>query len=303
MRQILVILYGCFQVAAHATCFPVAGAQILGSDLARANALFELVSLDQVIGFAPVPGAQRSLTAGDLMRIAIRFHVIGIEQASLAGICFERAVESIDPARIRTAMAGTLGLAEEQIEIADFSHFRTPRGEVEFLRSGLVPAAVNTPDAPAFWRGRVTYDHGRSMAIWAKVKVKVESLIVTAGANIGPGQIIQPDQVSAVSTRQFPVASDVFNTVDQVVGKRARRSIAAGTAIRANLVETPREITQGDVVQVSAGSGQAQITFEAHAQTGGRKGDTILLQNPSSGRSFKAIVIDKARVEVRPSGA
>ena len=303
MRWILFLLCGACQWPAHAECFPVPGGQILGSDLALANFLFAAIPPEQVVGLAPVPGAQRSFSAGDLVRIAKRFDVQGIEQASLAGICFERAVESIDPVRLRSAMAATLKMTEDAIEITDFSHFRTPRGEVEFLRSGLVPGPVNAPDAPAFWRGRVLYDHGQSMSIWAKVKVKVETMIVAAAANIGSGQIIQPEQISVVSTKQFPIGSDFFKQTDEVVGKRARRSIASGTAIRASLIEAPREITQGDVVKVFAGSGQAQITFDAHAQTGGRKGDTILLQNPSSGRSFKAVVVDKTRVEVRPSGA
>ncbi|MDQ2944730.1 MAG: flagellar basal body P-ring formation chaperone FlgA, partial [Acidobacteriota bacterium] len=147
------------------------------------------------------------------------------------------------------------------------------------------------------------YDHGRSMAIWAKVKVLVESSVVTAIANISSGRVIESDQVSIVLTKQFPVPSDVLKNVDQVVGKRARRSIQAGSPIRANLLEAPREIGQGDVVQVSVVDGQAQITFQSRAQSGGRKGDTILVQNPSNGRSFKATIIDKAKVEVRPSGA
>ncbi len=304
MRLSSVLLGACVaHVAAQAACVPLGGEQIRGSDLAAANAVFVSVPSDQAIAFAPVPGTRRILTARDLLGIAKRFDIQGIEPAALAGVCFERTVEPVDPARMRTAMAAVLAITEEQIEITDFSRFRTPAGQMEFLRSGLAPAPVNTLDAPAFWRGRVIYDRGRSMAIWAKVKVLVESSVLTATATITSGQVIQPDQVSVVLTKQFPVPSDVLKNLDQAVGKRARRSIPAGSPIRANLVEAPREIGPGDVVQVSVVDGQAQISFQAKAQAGGRKGDTILVQNPSNGRSFKATIVDKAKVEVRPSGA
>ena len=308
MRLPSVVVWACMayvagHAAAQANCFPVLREQILGSDLAAANAVFAAVPPDQTIAFAPVPGTQRILAARDLLGVAKKFDIQGFEPSTLTNICFERTVEAVDPARMRTAMAVVLAIPEEQIQITDFSHFRTPAGQMEFLRSGLAPAPVNTPEAPAFWRGRVIYDHGRSMAIWAKIKVLVESSMVTAIASISSGQLIEPDQVSIVLTKQFPVPSDVLKNVDQAVGKRARRSIPAGSPIRANLLEAPREIGQGDVVQVNVVDGQAQITFQAKAQSGGRKGDTILIQNPSNGRSFKATIIDKAKVEVRPSGA
>ena len=308
MRMTAVLVWACLAYMsrpgqAEADCFPVGREQILGSDLAAANAVFAAVPPDQTIAFAPVPGTQRILAARDLLGIAKKFDIQGVERSALTSICFERTVEAVDPTRMRAAMAAVLAILEEQIEITDFSHFRTPAGQMEFLRSGLVPAPVNSPEVPAFWRGRVIYDHGRSMAIWAKVKVLVETSVVTAIANISSGQVIEPDQVNIVLTKQFPVPLDALKNVDQAVGKRARRSIPAGSHLRANLLEAPREIAQGDAVQVSVVDGQAQITFQAKAQSGGRKGDTILVQNPSNGRSFKATIVDKAKVEVRPSGA
>ncbi|MDQ2950076.1 MAG: hypothetical protein M3Y27_29755, partial [Acidobacteriota bacterium] len=183
MRLPSVVLWACLAyvpgyAAAEANCFPVGREQILGSDLAAANAVFAGVPPDQTIAFAPVPGTQRILAARDLLGVAKKFDIQGIEPSALTSLCFQRTVEAVDPARMRTAMAAVLEIPEEQIEITDFSHFRTPAGQMEFLRSGLVPAPVNTPDAPAFWRARVIYDHGRSMAIWAKVKVLVESSVV-----------------------------------------------------------------------------------------------------------------------------
>ncbi|MGI8743257.1 MAG: flagella basal body P-ring formation protein FlgA [Bryobacteraceae bacterium] len=208
-----------------ADCIPISGDHILGRDLASANPALASLPPDQVISFAPAPGIQRVLSSRELERIA------GVR---IASICFERSVEPLDPDQMRTAMAAALDISKDQIEILDYSRFRVPKGQMEFARAALQPSGL--------WNGRLGYGQGRSMPVWAKVKV--------------------PPSIG-----------------------------------------NPRVVTAGDVVQVSAVSGQAQITFDAKAQSGGRKGDSILVKNPSNGRTFRATVTDKGKVEVHPSGA
>src|SRR5947209_1590840 len=183
---------------ARTACVTVTGPQILTRDLARVNPIFESLQPDQAILFAPAPGTQRTVSTRELDRIAKRLGIADLDTGSLASVCFERSVELLAPSKIRSAMAATLGIPEEQIEIVDFSRFRVPEGAVEFPRAGLEPPNMSRPDAPAFWRGRVIYDHGRSVTVWAKVKVWIETPVLVTTVAIPSGQVIQADQVNVV---------------------------------------------------------------------------------------------------------
>lgn len=282
----------------NAACVAVTVDSILAHDLAAANSAFESATPDYVISFAPIPGTQRIFSSHELDIIARKLVIPA--NARFAPICFERLAQRIEPEQMKLAMAAALTVNKDQIEIVDFSRYSMASGRIEFPRSGLATPPLAAPDTPVFWRGHVVFDTGRSAPIWAKVKVLVEVTVIVAAGNINQGQVIQENQVATVIRKQFPFATEFVNSVEQAVGKTARRSIAAGDLLRATLLEQSREIAQGDTVQVSALSGSAQITFEAHAQSGGRKGDSILVQNPSNGRTFRAKVVERGKVEVRP---
>lgn len=297
MRTVAVFLVA---ITVNAACVPVTTDRILARDLAKVDPVFESSTPDQVISFSPLPGAQRTFSARELAIIATRLALP--ESARFAPICFERSTAPVDPEQMKVAMAAALTIDKDQIEILDFSRYSVPAGRVEFPRAGLGIPRPSAPDEPMLWRGHVVYENSRSAPIWAKVKVLVEAHLITATIAIKPGQVIQKDQLATVVRKQFPFTADFVNSREEVIGKTVRRSVAAGDPLRTSMLEQSREIAQGDTVEVSALSGAAQITFEAHAQSGGRKGDSILVQNPSNGRSFRAKVVDKGKVEVRPSG-
>ena len=70
------------------------------------------------------------------------------------------------------------------------------------------------------------------------------------------------------------------------LGKILKRDVVKGQAILGALLEQPKEVIQGETVNVEAVSGQAVINFDSKAQTGGRKGDVILVQIPRMDGAF-----------------
>ncbi len=58
-------------------------------------------------------------------------------------------------------------------------------------------------------------------------------------------------------------------------------------------------VDRGDRVEVEVQSGPARLSFEAHAETTGRAGDSILVRNPENGRLFQARVVGKGKVLVQ----
>src|SRR5207253_1266666 len=102
------------------------------------------------------------------------------------------------PESMRKALSRTLNIQEDQIEVLDFSRYPVPSGQVEFPKSGLGKPSQAAPEAPVLWRGRLIYDKGRSVPIWAKVRILVETRVITATVDIERGQIIRAGDVTTV---------------------------------------------------------------------------------------------------------
>jgi hypothetical protein len=60
-----------------------------------------------------------------------------------------------------------------------------------------------------------------------------------------------------------------------------------------------REVNRGDTVRVEVWSGRALVAFDSKAESSGRKGDMVLVQNPDNSRRLLARVEDKGKVVVR----
>jgi hypothetical protein len=57
-----------------------------------------------------------------------------------------------------------------------------------------------------------------------------------------------------------------------------------------------RAVERGERITVEVTSGAARLAFQATAQSGGRQGDSVLVQNPENGRLFQAKVIGDGKV-------
>jgi flagella basal body P-ring formation protein FlgA len=188
-------------------------------------------------------------------------------------------------------MRQALGIPEVRIEIVELSRYPVPRGDLEFTRASLPPAAT----APVLWRGFVRYGSQHRFALWARVKVTVPSTRIVAIQNLPAGRRIEASQVRIEPTETFP-STQPAPSLDQVLSLVPRRSITAGAVLTQNLLDTPREVERGDVVAVEVHSGGARLALEGRAQNSGRRGDAIPIRNLDSGKSFSARVAGKDRV-------
>src|ERR1700732_2153305 len=102
---------------AISACFPVTGERILMRDLAAANTAFAAADAEQIIGFAPAPGAQRRFSAGELSRLAA---ANGGVTEPLA-VCFERKLTPLTKEQVMSALRASLPPGAE-LELLEFSH-------------------------------------------------------------------------------------------------------------------------------------------------------------------------------------
>jgi flagella basal body P-ring formation protein FlgA len=182
-----------------------------------------------------------------------------------------------------------------EIAILDYGRQPLPAGEIEFQASGLRPGADG-----ALWIGYVRYAGTRRFALWARVKILVPVHRVVAVTDLRPGRAIPPEQVRTETREEFPPALPFLESGEQAIGKWPRSTIRAGTAVRAGMLENPKEVICGDTVTVDFRSGATHLELEAQAEASGAVGETIPVRNPDSHKRFLARVEGKGRVSVGP---
>ena len=100
-----------------------------------------------------------------------------------------------------------------------------------------------------------------------------------------------------------PLRNDVARHLDEVVGRVPSRVIRSGFPVVRSNLSAPFDVKKGEMVAVRAVSGEAVLTTEAQAEDSGRNGDSILLKNTASGKTFRGRVDGPGSVIVVPDEA
>jgi flagella basal body P-ring formation protein FlgA len=283
-----------------APCEMIANDRILGEDLAKiVPGFLDKMPGDTVIGYSPAPGTRRVFTSVELNRIGAPY---GVTVAPDAEACFEWSVQPLTKDVVRAAILDSLQSPDARIDVLAISGNLAPAGKISFPISGLLASTITGPDTPVTWRGEVIYHGSRKFSIWARLKISSTMTRVVATQLILPGQTVTADQVRIETYDDFPLRNDIARNLEEVVGRMPRRALRLGLPVsRADLIE-PFQVQRGDLVDVTAIAGAAQLHVPALAETPGRQGDLITLKNAHSGKYFRARIEgrDKALVMVWP---
>jgi flagella basal body P-ring formation protein FlgA len=288
-------------IAPTGPCEMIANDRILGEDLVKALPVFlSKIPRDTVIGYSPVPGARRVFNSVELQRIGAPY---GVSVTPDAEACFEWSLQLLTEDVVRAAIRSSLLSPDARIDVLSISGSQAPAGKVSFPISGLLASTMTGPETPVTWRGEVLYHGSRKFSIWARVRISLTMTRVVATQLILPGQTVAPVQVRIETYDDFPLRNDIARNLEEVVGRMSRRALRTGLPVfRADLIE-PFQVQRGDLVDVTAIAGAAQLHVPALAETPGRQGDLITLKNAHSGKTFRARIEgkDKALVIAWPA--
>ena len=279
-----------------ASCIAIApgSANILARDVASAFPALAAASPDAAIALAPAPGAARVFRANDVRMLAARFHL----DAAAEPFCVARPVAPLDRASLLNAMKASLPQAS--IEILEFARQPAPAGEIEFPVRGLHP---DSGRYSGLWDGAVCYAGSRRFPIWAKVRITAAAERVVASADLHPGQLIQAAQLAVQTVDTFPSETPWADSIQQVAGRWPRLLIRAGSSVRLDQLETPRDVMRGALVHVEVRDGAARLLFDAVAQGSGSAGQWIAVLNPASQKTFRARIEGPGRVSLVAAAA
>lgn len=128
--------------------------------------------------------------------------------------------------------------------------------------------------------------------------IDVTQDVVTTARPIARNEIIEAADVRLTRMNMARVSQQVHRRAEDVVGKRARRSLHANTVIHTHEVENLPTVQKGDMVLMLAESALLKVSTMGEALESGMRGDTIRIRNITSNREVRAIIVDKKTVKV-----
>ena len=143
-----------------------------------------------------------------------------------------------------------------------------------FIRSASPPAKINLKG---------------DLADFNKLKVAVLQ------RNISKGQVISEEYLR-FEVRPERQIHGAYNDIFQVLGRKAKGNIAAGTILKARHLDTVYSVDKNDNVLVIAANKAITITTFAIALENGQIGDMIPVRNVNSEKIFKVIITGKKKV-------
>ena len=280
-------------------CHGVEGDALLGRDLAAADPQFAGVPGDARLGYAPMPGSRRTLSAAELKRLGAGYGVNG----EFHDLCFEYPTRQLQSGEILEALRDGLKVDGSDIQVTEFSLYAAPKGDIVFPLSGLSRPSPLRADEPVIWRGYVKYAGGRKFSIWAKVRLRVTETRVVATEDLAAVALpVAASQLRVETVTGFPSLQPFASTVAQIAGHRLRRAVRQGAPVSLDAVDAgsdgERAVNRGEAVEVEVDAGPAHLKFEGRAESGGVMGEIVTIRNAKSGKTFAARVVGKGKVEV-----
>jgi len=274
-------------------------ADISGNDVDLVRGLKELE-----LGRAPLPGNLRELT-GDSILMRCRQHNIDPSCLSL---------QSPDRVEVKRG-ARTISKEKVQDMARDFimknmpwEHNNVRLGDIQVSKDVVLPKGNITyrivPPENADYLGTMllsivfSVDGADQEKVWATADLEVLMDVVVTSKPLGRYRVITEDDVTVQEHNLASLPSNVIMDIDEVLGKRTRRTIGSKTVLSSDLVELPPLLHRGDLVTIVADSGALRITARGEAQERGRKGEVIRVKNISSRKEIYARVVASDTVAV-----
>jgi flagella basal body P-ring formation protein FlgA len=129
-------------------------------------------------------------------------------------------------------------------------------------------------------------------------EVKVQANVVTPVRWIKSKEVIVKEDVTIMTVDVPSLTHDFILQPDDVIGKQVLRSLTPRRPIRKIMLDDPPLVHKGDRVMLEVRQGGLLVQAVGLAKAAGKSGDTIPVQNKSSGREVIGTILSAGVVEV-----
>jgi flagella basal body P-ring formation protein FlgA len=131
-----------------------------------------------------------------------------------------------------------------------------------------------------------------------RVEVEAQAEMVVAVRQIDHGSIIVASDLALRKQDLASVRGRYLGSIEDVAGKKARTTLRANSAVKADQLERIPLVKSGQMVTIVAENERMRITVIGKARGSGAEGDTINVQNMNSLKEIPARIIDAGTVLV-----
>jgi flagella basal body P-ring formation protein FlgA len=205
--------------------------------------------------------------------------------------------------------------AEVRQVVSDFIRQRTDRQDVELNLKKLgfsgevsLPAGAITYEvlAPREWEGwgrgalalivRVNDKVERNIPLNVEVEALADMVVTTRPME--RGELVEKGDVTVQKRDLATATGRVCRTTTDAIGKRVRIGLRGNAPVRADYLEKPPIVKNGQTVTIVAENSAFRITATGRARGNGAEGDTVMVQNVSAQKDVPAVVVDANTVRV-----
>jgi flagella basal body P-ring formation protein FlgA len=176
------------------------------------------------------------------------------------------------------------------------------RATVSALQTKVVSdgplVASPEPGARTGGPARYTLFAGGARVGSAVATVQVAARHVRATRAIGRGEALAGGDVTEVDGVLVDQPIKRLPALQDVIGARVRRNVAAGEAITAAVIEVPAAVRSGETVATVIRVGAVEAEGKGVVSGSGHVGDVVRVTPPGTRRPLKARVVAPGRVEI-----
>jgi flagella basal body P-ring formation protein FlgA len=129
-------------------------------------------------------------------------------------------------------------------------------------------------------------------------EVKAQAEVVTPVRWLKPKDVVEVEDLSPMMMDMPSLTHDFVLDLDEAIGKQVLRPLPPRQPIRKIMLDHPPLIHKGDRVMIEIRSGGLLVQTVGLAKAAGKAGETIHVQNQTSGREVLGTVIAAGLVEV-----
>ncbi|KAA2234828.1 flagellar basal body P-ring formation chaperone FlgA [Salinarimonas soli] len=251
---------------------------------------------------APALGESGTIQAARILEAAARHGLRAVETRGLTQVAVRRAGRRVDVAEVEAAVKAALEL-RHQVDARTLG----------VLFDGAAPPVPAVADDAALVAEDVTFDprtrrftarialrgtEGRMLARVAGQAIEMaEVQVLQRGFN--RGDTLQAGDVAVERRPRASVPGDALVDGNEVAGRSARRTLAAGSILRNGDLQRPEIVARGEIVTIVYEVPGLVLTLRGRANEAGAKGDVVSVTNPQSKRTLQATVVAPGKVSVQ----
>lgn len=137
------------------------------------------------------------------------------------------------------------------------------------------------------------------LTTYATATIRVYRRVYVANRLLNRHSILNPEDVRLEMREVSGLNRQYFNAMVDILERRTRRVISAGSIITSDMIETPPLIRRGDRIQLTLVYGNMKVTTMGFARKDGWLGDKIRVRNPKNRSEIVGRVVNSKQVEVQ----